>query len=51
MAGVGAGLDALSYQPSSQVMDQLGLETKLLDTIVYQILNDLMETRKLFKFH
>ena len=50
MAGVGAGLDALSYQPSSRVMDQLGLEMNILDKIVYEILNELMETRKLFKF-
>jgi len=50
MAGVGAGLDALSYRPSPQAMEQLGLETKLLDNVVYQILNELMETRKLFKF-
>jgi putative nucleotidyltransferase with HDIG domain len=50
MAGVGAGLDALSYQPSNQVMDQLGLEMKLLDKIVYEILNELMETRRLFTF-
>ena len=49
MAGVGAGLDSLSYRPSPQAMQQLGLETKLLDKVVYRILNELMETRKLFK--
>ena len=50
MAGVGAGLDALGYRPSSRVMEQLGLQVKLLDEIVYAILNELMETRRLFKF-
>jgi len=49
MAGVGAGVDALTYRPSNQVMELLGVETKLLDTILYEILNELMETRKLFK--
>jgi putative nucleotidyltransferase with HDIG domain len=49
MAGVGAGLDALSYKPSARVMEHLGLEVMLLDDIVYQVLSDLMETRKLFK--
>jgi HD-like signal output (HDOD) protein len=49
MAGVGAGVDALSCRPSNQVMELLGVETKLLDTILYEILNELMETRKLFK--
>ncbi len=49
MAGVGAGLDALSYKPSAHAMEQLGLEIMLLDDIVYEILSELMETRKLFK--
>ncbi len=49
MAGVGAGLDALSYRPSSHAMEQLGLDIMLLDDIVYDVLNELMETRKLFK--
>jgi putative nucleotidyltransferase with HDIG domain len=49
MAGVGAGLDALSYKPSAHAMEQLGLEIMLLDEIVYEILSELMETRKLFK--
>jgi len=49
MAGVGAGLDALSYRPSSHSMEQLGMEIMLLDDIVYDILNELMETRRLFK--
>jgi HD-like signal output (HDOD) protein len=49
MAGVGAGLDALSYKPSNHSMEQLGLEVMLLDDIVYDILSELMETRKLFK--
>jgi hypothetical protein len=46
---VGAGLDALSYKPSAQAMEELGLKIMLLDDIVYEILNELMETRKLFK--
>jgi len=49
MAGVGAGLDALSYRPSTHVMEQLGLEMELLAKTGYEILNELMETRKLFK--
>jgi len=49
MAGVGAGLDALSYRPSSQVMEQLGLEMELLAKTGYEILNELIEIRKLFK--
>ena len=49
MAGVGAGLDALSYKPSAYAMEQLKLEIMLLDDIVYDILGELMETRKLFK--
>jgi HD-like signal output (HDOD) protein len=49
MAGVGAGLDALSYKPSRQAMDELGLEMMLLDDIVYDILQELMEARKMFK--
>jgi HD-like signal output (HDOD) protein len=49
MAGVGAGLDALSYRPSIQVMGQLGLETEVLAKTGYEILNDLMEIRKIFK--
>lgn len=50
MAGVGAGLDALSYKPSPHAMEQLGLEMTLLDDIVYDILQELMDTRRLFKF-
>jgi HD-like signal output (HDOD) protein len=50
MAGVGAAMDALSYRPSSHAMAQLGVEMNVLDRIVYQILNELMETRRLFKF-
>ncbi len=49
MAGVGAGLDALSYKPSPHAMEQLNLDVMLLDDIVYDILGELMETRKLFK--
>ena len=49
MAGVGAGLDALSYKPSSHAMEQLGLDMMHLDDIVYEILSELMETRKLFQ--
>lgn len=48
MAGVGAGLDALSYRPSARAMEQLGLEMMMLDDIVYDILRELMEARKLF---
>jgi HD-like signal output (HDOD) protein len=48
MAGVGAGLDALSYRPSSHAMEKLGLEIMLLDDIVYKVIQELMETRKLF---
>ena len=49
MAGVGAGLDALSYRPSSRMMEQLGLEMELLAKTGYEILSELIETRKLFK--
>jgi HD-like signal output (HDOD) protein len=48
MAGVGAGLDALSYRPSSHAMERLGLEMMMLDDIVYDILRELMEARRLF---
>ncbi len=48
MAGVGAGLDSLSYRPSNHAMDQLGLDVMMLDDIVYEVLNELMETRRLF---
>jgi putative nucleotidyltransferase with HDIG domain len=48
MAGVGAGLDALSYRPSTHAMAALGLEIMLLDDIVYDVIQELMETRKLF---
>ena len=49
MAGVGAGLDSLSYRPSSKVMEKLGLEMELLAKTGYEILSELIETRKLFK--
>ena len=49
MAGVGAGLDALSYKPSRHAMEHLGLDIMFLDDIGYNVLSDLMETRKLFK--
>ncbi len=48
MAGVGAGLDALSYRPSQHAMEQLGLEIMLLDDIVFNVLNELMQTRRMF---
>lgn len=48
MAGVGAGLDALSYKPSPHAMEQLGLEMMVLDDIVYEIIQELMEARRLF---
>jgi putative nucleotidyltransferase with HDIG domain len=49
MTGVGAGIDALSYRPSSNAMVQLGIKSDVLETIAYKILNELMEVRKLFK--
>ena len=49
MAGVGTGVDALSYRPSSHAMEQLGLKMNVLDNIVYETLNELMEARRLFK--
>jgi putative nucleotidyltransferase with HDIG domain len=51
MAGVGASLDALSYRPLSHSMDRLGLQLNLLDKIVYEVLNELLKVRTLFKFH
>jgi len=51
MAGVGASVDALSYRPSSQAMQRLGLQLSLLDRIVYDVLNELLKVRTLFKFH
>jgi putative nucleotidyltransferase with HDIG domain len=48
MAGVGAGLDALSYRPSSKVTAHLGLDMNALIKTVYDSLNELMEVRKLF---
>jgi len=51
MAGVGTSVDALSYRPSRHVMAQLGLETNVLDEIVYEVLNELMRVRTLFKFN
>lgn len=50
MAGVGASIDALSYRPSSQTMARLGLQMSLLDKIVYEVLNELLKVRTLFKF-
>jgi putative nucleotidyltransferase with HDIG domain len=50
MAGVGASVDALSYRPSSQAMERLGLQLGLLDQIVYDVLNELLKIRTLFKF-
>jgi len=51
MAGVGASLDALSYRPLSHAMEKLGLQLSLLDKIVYEVLNELLKVRTLFKFH
>jgi HD-like signal output (HDOD) protein len=50
MAGVGASVDALSYRPSSQAIQRLGLKLSLLDKIVYDVLNELLKVRTLFKF-
>lgn len=50
MAGVGASVDALSYRPSSHAMERLGLQLSLLDQIVYDVLNELLKVRTLFKF-
>lgn len=50
MAGVGASIDALSYRPSSQALQRLGLPLGVLDRIVYEVLNELLKVRTLFKF-
>jgi putative nucleotidyltransferase with HDIG domain len=50
MAGVGASVDALSYRPSNHAMERLGLQLSLLDQIVYDVLNELLKVRTLFKF-
>ncbi len=50
MAGVGTSIDALIYRPSNKVMLELGLERSVLEKIVYEILNELIEVRNLFKF-
>ena len=49
MTGIGAGIDALSYRPSSNALVQLGLNNNGLESIAYKIINELMEVRKLFK--
>jgi putative nucleotidyltransferase with HDIG domain len=51
MAGLGTAVDALSYRPSHHVMAQLGLRMNALDEIVYEVLNELMRVRTLFKFN
>jgi len=51
MAGLGTAVDALSYRPSQHVMAQLGLRMNALDEIVYEVLNELMRFRTLFKFN
>ena len=51
MAGVGASVDALSCRPVSHAMESLGLQLNLLDQIVYEVLNELLKVRTLFKFH
>jgi putative nucleotidyltransferase with HDIG domain len=50
MAGVGASVDALSYRPSSRALERLGLQLSVLDRIVYEVLNELLKVRTLFKF-
>jgi putative nucleotidyltransferase with HDIG domain len=50
MAGLGTAVDALSYRPSHHVMAELGLRMNALDEIVYEVLNELMRIRTLFKF-
>jgi len=49
MAGVGTSIDALLYRPSNKVLAELGMERTALDKIVYEILNELMEVRSIFK--
>lgn len=51
MAGVGTSVDALSHRPSCNAMEQLGLGMNVLDEIVYDVLNELMRVRTLFKFN
>jgi putative nucleotidyltransferase with HDIG domain len=51
MAGLGTAVDALSHRPSSHVMAQLGLRMNALDDIVYEVLDELMRLRTLFKFN
>jgi hypothetical protein len=50
MAGLGTAVDALSYRPSHHVMAQLGLRMNALDEIMYEVLNELLRVRTLFKF-
>jgi putative nucleotidyltransferase with HDIG domain len=50
MAGVGASIDALGYRPSSLALQRLGLQLGVLDRIVYDVLNELLKVRTLFKF-
>jgi len=50
MAGVGASLDALTYRPKHDVMSQLGLDTGILEKVVFEIINELLSVRKLFNF-
>ena len=50
MSGVGAALDSLNYRPSGQALSRLGIAMGVLGEIVYEILNDLLEVRKLFAF-
>ena len=51
MAGVGVSVDALNCKPTSHAMETLGLQLSLLDRIVYEVLNELLKVRTLFKFH
>ena len=51
MAGVGAGIDALGYRPSNHAMSQLGLTISVLDAVIYEILNELLEVRKLLRLN
>jgi putative nucleotidyltransferase with HDIG domain len=50
MAGVGASIDALGYRPSSLALQRLRLQLGVLDRIVYEVLNELLKVRTLFKF-
>lgn len=46
MAGVGASLDTLNYTPSTQAMSRLGIGMGFLDSILYEVLHELMQVSK-----